>query len=209
MTLDVAMGGSTNTVLHILAIAHEAGVDFTVKDIDAISRKTPVLCKVAPNGDAHIEDVNRAGGIMGILGELDRIGLLDTSVSRVDYPSLKEALAAYDVLSPNQIADAEDIYSSAPAGLPNLVLGSQKMKYGKLDLDRAKGCIRNGVNAYSQDGGLARITSYNVCYTKLLRLVLMKMDIGCYINYVLTLFQVLKYKWKMTLAHLLPCQLVV
>ncbi len=155
MTLDVAMGGSTNTVLHILAIAHEAGVNFTMQDIDAISRKTPCLCKVAPNGSAHIEDVNRAGGIMGILGELDRLGLLNTNVNRVDFPSLKAALDAYDIMRDTQVEDAEEVYSSAPAGLINLTMGSQKTKYGTLDKDRAAGVIRNGENAFSADGGLA------------------------------------------------------
>ncbi|ASB48971.1 dihydroxy-acid dehydratase [Alkalitalea saponilacus] len=155
MTLDVAMGGSTNTVLHLLAIAHEAGVDFTMQDIDRISRKTPVLCKVAPNSDYHIEDVNRAGGIMGILAELNRGGLLDATVGRVDYSSLSEALDAYDMASKSAIAEAKEIYQSAPGGFVNLVMGSQKAIYGELDLDREKGCIRNISHAYSQDGGLA------------------------------------------------------
>ncbi len=154
MTLDIAMGGSTNTVLHILAIAHEAGVEFTMKDIDELSRKTPVLCKVAPNSHYHIEDVNRAGGIMGILSELNRGGLLNTTVSRVDYPSLKEALSAYDVIQPSATAHAKEIYSSAPAGLFNLTMGSQQAQYAELDLDREKGCIRSIQHAFSQDGGL-------------------------------------------------------
>ncbi len=155
MTLDIAMGGSTNTVLHILAIAHEAGVNFTMDDIDRLSRKTPVLCKVAPNSHYHIEDVNRAGGIMAILAELNRGGLLHTDVSRVDYPSLKEALEVYDVQSVKVSGEAKEIYASAPAGLFNLTMGSQKTMYGKLDLDRKKGCIRSIEGAYSQDGGLA------------------------------------------------------
>ena len=126
-----------------------------MQDIDAISRKTPCLCKVAPNGSAHIEDVNRAGGIMGILGELDRLGLLNTNVNRVDFPSLKAALDAYDIMRDTQVEDAEEVYSSAPAGLINLTMGSQKTKYGTLDKDRAAGVIRNGENAFSADGGLA------------------------------------------------------
>lgn len=155
MTLDIAMGGSTNTVLHILAIAHEAGVDFTMKDIDRLSRKTPVLCKVAPNADYHIEDVNRAGGILGILAELNRGGLLHTGVSRIDYPSLGEALQDFDLAGGKSNADAREIYSSAPAGVFNLRLGSQKNYYHGLDLDREKGCIRSVEHAYFQDGGLA------------------------------------------------------
>ncbi|TRX71010.1 dihydroxy-acid dehydratase [Carboxylicivirga sp. M1479] len=155
MTLDIAMGGSTNTVLHILAIAHEAGVDFTMADIDRLSRLTPVLCKVAPNSNYHIEDVNRAGGIMGILAELNRGGLLHTDVSRVDFPSLKEAIDAYDVMSKSISEEAKEVYTSAPAGMFNLTMGSQKTKYGQLDLDREKGCIRSVEGAYFQDGGLA------------------------------------------------------
>jgi dihydroxy-acid dehydratase len=155
MTLDIAMGGSTNTVLHILAIAHEAGVDFTMKDIDELSRKIPVLCKVAPNSHYHIEDVNRAGGIMGILGELDRAGLIESSVSRVDYPSLGDAMNNFDIIRPSSIAEAKEIYKSAPGGIRNLVMGSQKKYYPDADLDRAQGCIRNMENAYFKDGGLA------------------------------------------------------
>jgi dihydroxy-acid dehydratase len=155
MTLDIAMGGSTNTVLHLLAIAHEAEVDFTLDDIDKLSRKTPVLCKVAPNGHYHIEDVNRAGGIIGILAELNRAGLINTSVSRVDYPSLKEAIADYDVMQNSCTQKAKDVYHSAPGGFVNLVLGSQKAIYSNLDLDRENGCIREIKHAYSQDGGLA------------------------------------------------------
>ena len=155
MALDIAMGGSTNTVLHILAVAHEAGVDFTMKDIDALSKKVPVLSKVAPSSHYHVEDVNRAGGILGILGELDRAGLIDTSVSRVDFKSLKEALDAYDIMRKSHTKEAWEIYSSAPAGKFNLVMGSQDSKYKELDLDRAKGCIRSAENAYFKDGGLA------------------------------------------------------
>jgi dihydroxy-acid dehydratase len=155
MTLDIAMGGSTNTVLHILAIAHEAGVDFSMNDIDALSRKVPVLCKVAPNSHYHIEDVNRAGGIMGIMGELERAGLVDSSVSRIDYPSLRKALDAWDVCRPTASDEARNTYKSAAGGGRNLVMGSQSKYYPELDLDREKGCIRSYEHAYSKDGGLA------------------------------------------------------
>ncbi len=155
MTLDIAMGGSTNTVLHLLAIAHEAGVDFTMEDIDRLSRKTPVLCKVAPNSTYHIQDVNRAGGILGILAELARHDLIDTTVSRVDYPTLGEALADFDLTSSRVSEEAREKYKSAPAGFRNLVMGSQNAVYEAFDLDREKGCIRSVEHAYSQDGGLA------------------------------------------------------
>ncbi|WP_075603364.1 dihydroxy-acid dehydratase [Saccharicrinis aurantiacus] len=155
MTLDVAMGGSTNTVLHILAIAHEAGVEFTMDDIDQISRNTPVLSKVAPNSHYHIEDVNRAGGILAILAELDRGGLLDNTVSRADGLTLKQAIAKYDVTLESASEEAKEIYSSAPAGIRNLVMGSQKTMYARLDLDRKRGCIRSIEGAYNKDGGLA------------------------------------------------------
>ena len=156
MSLDIAMGGSTNTILHLLAIAHEAGVDFTMKDIDELSRKIPVLSKVAPNTPIyHIEDVNRAGGIINILAELSKGGLLDTSVSRVDGLSLKEAIEKYDISNGNTDTDAIEVYSSAPAGVKNLRMGSQDSKYKELDTDREKGCIRSVEGAYSKDGGLA------------------------------------------------------
>jgi dihydroxy-acid dehydratase len=155
MTLDIAMGGSTNTVLHLLAIAHEAGVDFTMSHIDRLSRKTPVLCKVAPNSSYHIEDVNRAGGIMAILGELERGGLIDTTVHRVDFKSLGDAIKCYDVLSETVVSDAFTVFSSAPAGILSLTMGSQRATYARLDLDRKQGCIRNIKNAFSSDGGLA------------------------------------------------------
>lgn len=156
MALDIAMGGSTNTVLHLLAIAHEAGVDFTLKDIDQLSRKIPVLCKVAPNHEQyHIEDVNRAGGILNILAELARGGLIDTSVRRLDYPTLADAIAEYDITKRNISEKALEVYSSAPGGFFNLQLGSQKAKYSNLDLDRQKGCIRDIEHAYFKDGGLA------------------------------------------------------
>lgn len=156
MTLDVAMGGSTNTILHILAIAKEGEVDFTMDDIDAISRKTPCLCKVAPNSPKyHIEDVNRAGGIMGILAELAKGGLLNTNVSRADGLTLQQALEKYDITLSNIDEDIVDLYKSAPGRKFNLVMGSQTTKYKELDADRENGCIRNVENAYTIDGGLA------------------------------------------------------
>ena len=156
MTLDIAMGGSTNTVLHLLAIAHEAGVDFTMDDIDALSRKSPCLCKVAPNTQKyHIQDVNRAGGIMSILSELDKASLLNTAVNRVDGMTLAEALKAYDITSDKVKAEAVNKYLSAPGGKFNLELGSQDAYYKELDKDRAEGCIRDFEHAYSKDGGLA------------------------------------------------------
>ena len=145
MKLDIAMGGSTNTVLHLLAIAHEAGVDFTMKDIDRLSKEVPVLCKVAPNSSYHIQDVNRAGGIMGIMREMAKGGILKTDVARVDYPSLQAALEA----------DNENLYRSAPCGVRTVKLGENESLYRELDTDREKGCIRNIENAYSKDGGLA------------------------------------------------------
>jgi dihydroxy-acid dehydratase len=156
MKLDIAMGGSTNTVLHLLAIAHEAGVDFTMEDIDKLSRQTPNLCKVAPNGHYHIQDVNRAGGILSILAELDRGGLLNTSVNRIDGRTLKQAISEYDIMGENASEDAKKRYLSSPGdGTRNLVLGSQENYYTNLDDDRKHGCIRSVENAYSKDGGLA------------------------------------------------------
>ena len=152
MTLDIAMGGSTNTVLHLLAIAHEAGVDFTMKDVDALSRKVPVLCKVAPNGHYHVEDVNRAGGVMGILGELAKGGLLDTSVSRVDYSTLAEAIESNDIFNP---CENTEKYLSAPLGRRTVELGCCTNLYKEFDTDRAEGCIRDLGHAYSADGGIA------------------------------------------------------
>jgi dihydroxy-acid dehydratase len=155
MSLDIAMGGSTNTVLHLLAIAHEAGVDFTMKDIDELSRRIPCLCKVAPSSHYHVEDVNRAGGILGILGELDRAELLDTSVVRVDGTTLRRAIDSGDVRRETVTTEAIDRYKAAPGGKINLVMGSQDTKYPELDLDRSKGCIRDIKHAYQKDGGLA------------------------------------------------------
>lgn len=155
MSMDIAMGGSSNTVLHLLAVAQEAGVDFTMKDIDMLSRRIPVICKVAPNSHFHIEDVNRAGGIMAILGELDRAGLLDTTVHRVDYPDLKSAIAENDILSPTASAEAKQRALIAPGGVFNLKLGSQNNTYAKADTDRTEGCIRDVAHPYLKDGGLA------------------------------------------------------
>ncbi len=158
MALDVAMGGSTNTVLHILAIAHEAGVDFTMADIDAISRKVPCLCKVAPNSSYHIQDVNRAGGVLGILGQLLAAGLVDGSVKRADGLTLAEAVSHYDITVPAPSPEALEIFRSAPGGGRNLGFASQTSTYPELDADRACGCIRDVPNAYYPDGGLAVLT---------------------------------------------------
>lgn len=156
MTLDVAMGGSTNTVLHILAAAQEAEVDFTMQDIDRISRHTPCLCKVAPaTSEYHIQDVHRAGGVMGILAELNRAGLLDTSVNHVAGQDLADVLNRWDVLSDERSEEAEKFYRAAIGGVRTVKAFSQDNYYQQLDTDRATGCIRNQANAYSQDGGLA------------------------------------------------------
>ncbi|NGM20738.1 dihydroxy-acid dehydratase [Roseomonas stagni] len=155
MTLDIAMGGSTNTVLHLLAAAQEGQVDFTMADIDRLSRRVPVLCKVAPSvADVHVEDVHRAGGIMGILGELDRAGLLDTSVSRVDSPTLAEALQEWDIAG--KVDDSVlEFFRAAPGGVPTQVAFSQAERWESLDTDRARGVIRSKDHAFSADGGLA------------------------------------------------------
>ena len=158
MSLDIAMGGSTNTVLHLLAAAHEAGVDFTMHDIDRLSRRVPVLCKVAPNSHYHIQDVNRAGGIFALLGELDRAGLLDTSVRRVEGRTLAEAIAAEDILSARATEEARRRALSAPAGLHGRELGMQHSTYDSADTDRTAGCIRDAAHAYFRDGGLAVLT---------------------------------------------------
>ena len=155
MTLDIAMGGSTNTVLHLLAVAHEAEADFTMKDIDMLSRRTPVICKVAPSCSYHVEDVNRAGGVMGIMNELAKAGLVDTNVKRVDSLTLGEAIEKYNIMSDNVSEEAMGIYKSAPAQRHNLVLGSQENYYRTMDTDRAEGCIRDVEHAYVKDGGLA------------------------------------------------------
>lgn len=155
MTLDIAMGGSTNTVLHLLAIAHEAGADFTMADIDRLSRHTPVLCKVAPNSAYHIQDVNRAGGILSIMSILSKQHIIDTSCKRVDGLTLGEAISRYAVDGNDIGPEAEKLWKSAPCGVRNLQLGSQESYYTELDTDRAKGCIRDFEHAYVKDGGLA------------------------------------------------------
>ncbi len=155
MTLDVAMGGSTNTVLHILAAAQEAGVDFTMADIDRISRSVPCLCKVAPMTDKyHIEDVHRAGGIMAILGELDRAGLIHRDSPTVHAKNLGEAIDRWDVIRGHDVK-VHEFFKAAPGGVPTQVAFSQDRRFNELDLDRTHGCIRNQANAYSKDGGLA------------------------------------------------------
>ena len=155
MALDVAMGGSTNTVLHLLAAAHEAEVDFKMADIDRISRKVPCLCKVAPMTDKyHIEDVHRAGGIYAILAELARAELIDSSRPTVHSASLAEALTRYDILQTKDVA-VHEFYKAAPGGVPTQQAFSQNQRWESLDTDREQGCIRNRAHAYSQDGGLA------------------------------------------------------
>ncbi|MBF7690553.1 MULTISPECIES: dihydroxy-acid dehydratase [Acinetobacter] len=155
MTLDVAMGGSTNTVLHLLAAAHEAEVDFTMADIDQLSRHVPVLCKVAPaKQDVHMEDVHRAGGIMAILGELERAQLLDTSVSTVHEKTLADAINKWDIIS-HEDPEIYEFYRSSPGGVPTQVAFSQNRYYPTLDGNRETGVIRSAEHAFSQDGGLA------------------------------------------------------
>ncbi|MFW2036329.1 dihydroxy-acid dehydratase [Acinetobacter junii] len=155
MTLDIAMGGSTNTVLHLLAAAHEAEVDFTMDDIDRLSRQVPVLSKVAPaKSDVHMEDVHRAGGIMAILGELDRANLLNTSCPTVHEKTLKDALDKWDIIR-TEDPDVYEFYRSSPGGVPTQVAFSQNRYYSTLDGDREKGVIRNAEHAFSKDGGLA------------------------------------------------------
>jgi dihydroxy-acid dehydratase len=155
MSLDIAMGGSTNTVLHLLAIAHEAGVDFTMKDIDELSRKIPNICKVSPSSRYHMEDVNRAGGVFAILGELERHDMLDSSAGRVDYTSLHNAISEWDIMGGKAIPEAFDFFKSAPGMKRNIVMGSQDATYDSLDTDREKGCIRSVNSPYNSEGGLA------------------------------------------------------
>ncbi len=155
MTLDIAMGGSTNTVLHLLAIAEEAEVDFTMQDIDRLSRKVPNICKVAPSTqDYHMEDVHRAGGIMGIMGELDRGGLLSRDVATAYAPTIGNAIDQWDIITSNDPEVAE-FYRAAPGGVKTIEAFSQQSRYDSLDDDRENGCIRSVENAYSADGGLA------------------------------------------------------
>ncbi|MDP3030641.1 MAG: dihydroxy-acid dehydratase, partial [Rhodocyclaceae bacterium] len=169
VSLDVAMGGSTNTVLHLLAAAHEAQVDFTMKDIDRISRRVPCLSKVAPaKSDVHMEDVHRAGGIMAILGELDRAGLLNRECPTVLYPTMGEALDCCDVKR-NSDKSVHDFYRAAPGGVPSQTAFSQSRRYPTLDLDRQGGVIRDKAHAFSQDGGLAVLSgniARNGCIVK-------------------------------------------
>jgi len=155
MSLDVAMGGSTNTVLHLLAAAHEAGVDFTMKDIDRISRGVPCVCKVAPaTAKYHMEDVHRAGGVMGILGELDRAGVIHRDTPVIHAPTMGDALDQWDVMKSGN-EDAKKLFLAAPGGIATTIAFSQSMLWPSLDTDRAEGCIRDKAHAYSQDGGLA------------------------------------------------------
>jgi dihydroxy-acid dehydratase len=155
MTLDIAMGGSTNTVLHLLAAAHEGGVPFTMKDIDRLSRRVPVLCKVAPSvANVHMEDVHRAGGVMGILGELSRGGLLHTEARTVHSPTMADALSRWDIARRPE-SPVADFYRAAPGGVPTQVAFSQGRRWDELDVDRQAGVIRNIEHAFSRDGGLA------------------------------------------------------
>ncbi|OGB74864.1 MAG: dihydroxy-acid dehydratase, partial [Burkholderiales bacterium RIFCSPLOWO2_12_FULL_67_210] len=169
ITLDIAMGGSTNTILHLLAIAQEAEIDFTMKDIDRLSRVVPQLCKVAPNTNKyHIEDVHRAGGIMAILGELDRAGKLHTDVPTVHARTMKDALDQWDIAR-NPSAEVQTFYRAGPAGVPSQVAFSQSTRWPSLDTDRAEGCIRSGEHAFSQEGGLAVLVgniALNGCVVK-------------------------------------------
>jgi dihydroxy-acid dehydratase len=155
MSLDIAMGGSTNTVLHLLAIAHEAKVDFKMNDIDDLSRKIPNICKVSPSSDFHIQDVNRAGGIMAIMGELERGNLIDTTVKRVDYPTLSKAIVDWDIMSRKAKPGSFELFLSAPSMKKSLEMGFHSTLFDKLDTDRENGCIRDMDHPYSKDGGLA------------------------------------------------------
>lgn len=155
MSLDIAMGGSTNTILHLLAAANEAGVDFKMADIDRLSRQVPCLSKVAPATQKyHMEDVHRAGGVMGILAELDRAGLLQTDVPTVHSATMADALAKWDIMNPDN-TQARDLYIAAPGGVRTTQAFSQNKVWSNLDVNRESGCIRSREHAYSQDGGLA------------------------------------------------------
>lgn len=155
MALDIAMGGSTNTVLHLLAIASEAGAEFSMADIDSLSRRTPVLCKVAPNSSYHIQDVNRAGGILSIMSMLADAGLIDTSVIRADGLTLRQAIDRYAINGKGYTPEADILWHSAPGGTRNLTMASQDNTYNTLDTDRTAGCIRDIAHAYASDGGIA------------------------------------------------------
>ncbi|MDP1937785.1 MAG: dihydroxy-acid dehydratase [Hylemonella sp.] len=169
IALDIAMGGSTNTILHLLAIAQEAEIDFTMQDIDRMSRTVPQLCKVAPNTNKyHVEDVHRAGGIMAILGELDRAGKLHTDVPTVHAKTMKDALDQWDIMR-NPSPEVQTFYRAGPAGIPTQVAFSQKTRWPSLDTDRAEGCIRSIDHAFSQEGGLAVLVgniAQNGCVVK-------------------------------------------
>ena len=156
MSLDIAMGGSTNTILHLLAVAQEGGVDFTMKDIDQLSRKVPCLCMLAPNTQKYsVQECNRAGGILGILGELNKGGLIINSAKRVDGMTVGEAIAKYDITKPDISPEADCIYHSAPGRRFSTKMGSQDERWPSLDTDRENGCIRSLEHAYTKDGGLA------------------------------------------------------
>jgi dihydroxy-acid dehydratase len=156
MTVDIAMGGSTNTILHLLAIANEAGADFTLEDCDRLSRVTPNLCKIAPSSHYHMQDFSRAGGVMALMGELARAGCIDQSLKRADGLTVGEAIEAFDILSPNALPEAMVNALSAPGGLGlNTVMGSQSSTWRDADTDRSAGCLRDAAHAYSADGGLA------------------------------------------------------
>jgi dihydroxy-acid dehydratase len=155
MSLNIAMGGSTNTVLHLIAIAREANVDFTMKDIDELSKKIPNICKVAPSSHYHVQDVNRAGGILAIMGELIRNNLVNSSVKRIDYPTLLDAVNDWDICGGKAKAEAFDFFKSAPSLKRTVVMGEHDGYYKELDTDREKGCIRSTKFPYSEDGGLA------------------------------------------------------
>jgi len=155
MSVDIAMGGSTNTVLHLPAIAHEAGVDFTMRDTDGLSRRVPNICRVSPSSSYHMEDINRAGGVFAIMGELSRDGLLDTSVGRVDYSNLGNALAEWDINSPSALQEALDLFLCAPGGTARAEPFSSDAKYTSHDRNRISGAIRDLSHPYSNDGGLA------------------------------------------------------
>jgi dihydroxy-acid dehydratase len=169
IALDIAMGGSTNTILHLLAIAQEAGIDFTMADIDRMSRTVPQLCKVAPNTNKyHVEDVHRAGGIMAILGELDRAGKLHTDVPTVHAKTMKDALDQWDIMR-NPSPEVQTFYRAGPAGISTQTAFSQKTRWPSLDMDRAEGCIRSIDHAFSQEGGLAVLVgniAQNGCVVK-------------------------------------------
>lgn len=155
MSMDIAMGGSTNTILHLLAAAHEGHIDFTMDDIDRLSRKVPQLCRVAPNSpDYHLEDVHRAGGVMGILAELARGGFLHTQLPTVHAPTMKDALSKWDVVTTKD-KDVQSFYRAGPAGIPTQEAFSQNTRWESLDTNRTNGCVRSSANAYSKDGGIA------------------------------------------------------